>query len=32
MEALSDEVRKITDRAAAKAMADGRKTLMERDF
>jgi histone H3/H4 len=32
MEALSDEVRRITDRAAAKAIADGRKTLMDRDF
>ena len=32
MEVLSDEVRKITDRAAAKAIADGRKTLMDRDF
>ncbi len=32
MDALSNEVRRITDRAAAKAMAEGRKTLMDRDF
>jgi histone H3/H4 len=32
MEALSREVRKLTDRAAEKAKADGRKTLMDRDF
>jgi hypothetical protein len=32
MDALSHEVRRITDRAAAKAMAEGRKTLMDRDF
>lgn len=32
MDALSTEVRRITDRAAAKAVAEGRKTLMDRDF
>lgn len=32
MDALSREVRRITDRAAEKAMVDGRKTLMDRDF
>lgn len=32
MDALSNEVRRITDRAAAKAIAEGRKTLMDRDF
>ncbi len=32
MDALSREVRRITDRAAEKAMAEGRKTLMDRDF
>ncbi len=32
MDALSREVRRLTDRAAAKAMAEGRKTLMDRDF
>lgn len=32
MDALSREVRLITDRAAKKAMAEGRKTLMDRDF
>ena len=32
MDALSNEVRRITDRAVDKARADGRKTLMSRDF
>lgn len=32
MDALSDEVRKLTDRACEKAKAEGRKTLMDRDF
>lgn len=32
MDALSREVRKLTDRAAEKAKAEGRKTLMDRDF
>jgi len=32
MEVLSREVRRLTDRAAQKAKADGRKTLMGRDF
>ena len=32
MDALSREVRRITDQAAKKAMAEGRKTLMDRDF
>jgi hypothetical protein len=32
MDALSQEVRRITDRAVDKARADGRKTLMSRDF
>jgi len=32
MEALSNEVRKLTDRAIEKAKRDGRKTLMDRDF
>jgi hypothetical protein len=32
MDALSREVRKITDRAAERAKAEGRKTLMDRDF
>lgn len=32
MDALSREVRRLTDRAAEKAMAEGRKTLMDRDF
>ena len=32
MEALSREVRRLTDQAAKKAIADGRKTLMDRDF
>ena len=32
MDALSREVRRLTDRAVEKARADGRKTLMERDF
>lgn len=32
MEALSREVRRLTDRAAEKAKAEGRKTLMDRDF
>lgn len=32
MDALSREVRRLTDRAVEKAKADGRKTLMDRDF
>ena len=32
MEALSREVRRLTDRASEKARAEGRKTLMDRDF
>lgn len=32
MDALSQEVRRLTDRAASKAIAEGRKTLMDRDF
>lgn len=32
MEALSREVRRLTDRASEKAKAEGRKTLMDRDF
>jgi hypothetical protein len=32
MDALSREVRKLTDRAAERAKAEGRKTLMDRDF
>lgn len=32
MDALSREVRRLTDQAAKKAMAEGRKTLMDRDF
>ncbi|HXH76017.1 MAG TPA: hypothetical protein VNJ08_13690 [Bacteriovoracaceae bacterium] len=32
MEALSREVRRLTDRAVEKAKAEGRKTLMDRDF
>lgn len=32
MEALSDHVRFITDKAAIAARAEGRKTLMDRDF
>ena len=32
MDALSQEVRRITDRAVDKARAEGRKTLMSRDF
>jgi histone H3/H4 len=32
MDALSNEVRRITDRAVEKARSDGRKTLMSRDF
>lgn len=32
MDALSREVRRLTDRAAQKAQAEGRKTLMDRDF
>lgn len=32
MEALSREVRNLTDRAVEKARAEGRKTLMDRDF
>ncbi len=32
MDALSREVRRLTDRAVEKAKAEGRKTLMERDF
>jgi predicted lactoylglutathione lyase len=32
MEALSNIVRRHTDRAIAKARSEGRKTLMDRDF
>ncbi len=32
MDALSREVRRLTDKAAEKARAEGRKTLMDRDF
>ena len=32
MDALSREVRKLTDRAVEKAKSEGRKTLMDRDF
>lgn len=32
MDALSREVRRLTDQASKKAMAEGRKTLMDRDF
>ncbi len=32
MDALSRDVRRLTDRAVEKARADGRKTLMGRDF
>jgi hypothetical protein len=32
MVALSREVRRLTDRAVEKARAEGRKTLMDRDF
>ncbi len=32
MDALSRDVRRLTDRAVEKARADGRKTLMDRDF
>jgi len=32
MEALSRDVRRLTDRAVEKARAEGRKTLMDRDF
>ena len=32
MEALSIEVRRLTDRAVSKAQSEGRKTLMDRDF
>jgi len=32
MDALSREVRRLTDRAVEKAKAEGRKTLMDRDF
>ncbi len=32
MDALSREVRRLTDRAVEKARAEGRKTLMDRDF
>ena len=32
MDALSKEVRKLTDSAADRARAEGRKTLMDRDF
>ena len=32
MELLSDHLRKILDEASNRAIQDGRKTLMERDF
>ena len=32
MDALSREVRRLTDRAVEKAKSEGRKTLMDRDF
>ncbi len=32
MEVLSEKIRNICDRAAQKATADGRKTLLDRDF
>jgi len=32
MEALSLKVRQLCDEAIAKAQADGRKTVMDRDF
>lgn len=32
MEALSDRVRRLTDRAAERARSEGRKTVMDRDF
>lgn len=32
MDALSKEVRRLTDKAVQKAQAEGRKTLMDRDF
>ncbi|MGZ3787790.1 MAG: hypothetical protein ACXVLQ_04665 [Bacteriovorax sp.] len=32
MEALSREVRKLTDKAAEKARSEGRKTVMDRDY
>lgn len=32
MDVLSHEVRKLTDKAVEKARAEGRKTLMDRDF
>lgn len=32
MESLSNEVRRITDRAVERAKREGRKTLMDRDF
>ena len=32
MELLSDRLRKILDEASKRAIQDGRKTLMERDF
>lgn len=32
MDALSREVRRLTDRAVEKAKGEGRKTLMDRDF
>lgn len=32
VEALSEKVRQLTDQAIARAQADGRKTVMDRDF
>jgi len=32
MDALSKNVRRLTDRAAEKAKSQGRKTIMDRDF
>ena len=32
MDALSNNVRRLTDRAAEKAKSEGRKTIMDRDF
>jgi hypothetical protein len=32
MELLSDQVRRLTDRAVLKAKSEGRKTVMDRDY
>jgi histone H3/H4 len=32
MEALSRDVRRLTDRAVEKARSEGRKTVMDRDY